>query len=1559
MHLPRIRVSTKRENPETSRVLCGHFFSRSRPVAVVLAIVAALRAQSVPGQVPCGEAVNACIYVMLDRTGSTSPQSLANEGNAAKDFLDFFAAVADAPPVAIGAFGCNGTGFPANGAGHLGYCTGNANRACTLLALSDTSSPAPYGDDDGSTSDGDHYSFVQRTMGSMSSVGTHFSCALDVVNTGLGHGSCPADKKKVLIFLSDGADMDGQNSLNAADHLKITHEVEIFSILFPAASGGPSQAEQDQMRAIASDPKSIHYFLAPDSSDLAAIFDTVAEQIGCDDGQVCTDDFCVNGFCSHTPIAGCCDGDDDCADAAPPCEGGQYCDLADGVCKDNPDAALSTPCEREDPGRRCTVDQCDGNGHCVFLRNVTCSGPSGPCDGGKLCELATGACVDAPDPPFDTFCNVDNNLCSLDHCDGGGNCVNFGNVKHTCAPAVPPCEGGETCNPATGVCQPNPDAPLGTSCERGDPQGLCTIDHCDGSGRCVLKTAVDCADPAPPCEGGQYCDTTDGACKDNADAALSTPCERGDALGLCTVDHCDGLGNCVELHAVNCPGEIPPCEGGSHCYPPTGACIDLPDAAESTPCERGDTLGLCTTDHCDGDGHCVLKTAVDCADAAPPCEGGQYCDPADGVCKDTPDAVPSTPCEADGDLCTIEQCDGAGGCVFLRNVVCPGPTGSCDGGQRCNSATGVCQNEPDAALGTSCERGDPLGLCTVDHCSGLGNCVELTIVNCPDPVPPCEGGARCEPTTGACVNLADAPLSTPCERDNPPNLCLRDHCDGGGNCVILNPITCPGSQGACEAGENCDPATGQCVLKSDPPAGTPCEEDQNLCTIEQCDGLGDCVLLRDVECPLSTGACDAGKSCDPLTGACVDEPDPPPSTPCQRDADLCSHDFCDGNGNCVFLNRKGCPPDTACETFACDPSTGSCEGTPRALGTHCERGDAMGLCTTDHCDGDGHCVLKTAVDCADAAPPCERGQYCDPTDGACKDNPDTATGAPCDTDGDRCTVEQCDGAGGCAYHRDVACPGPAGFCDGGQRCNAANGLCRDELDKSLGTSCERGDPAGLCTVDRCNGLGHCVEVSVVMCADPAPPCESGARCEPTTGACVDLPDAPAGETCELGDPLGPCTIDGCDGSGECVFVGECPGDPAHFCNKGQPNDPMDNECVDCVQGGFCVTDQDCAPERGPFVVFCDQGLDPDDCTDNFCDRRKIIECESDADCPSDPAKCVDSFCDPVDQACETLPIPDCCDRDEHCLPDPAECVDSFCGPTDNACKMVPIPGCCHGDTDCPSDPARCVDSFCDSKDNTCAMLSIPGCCLSDTDCPSDPAVCVNSFCNPFDGACATAPIPGCCDGDEDCPPPTNVCDAGQTCNRTTGACEDLPDPEGTPCLDGLFCTLADVCTGGECRGSPLACPELPCIVAVCDEQARGCVGQAASDGTACDDGYFCTIDDACAGGGCEGQPRACGPFDEPCGFGVCDELADACIVVPRDDVSTCTDDDPCTTHDRCEGGVCRGDRSYAPDAWRQFAGCLGGVGAAISPDCSCFDFDTDGDVDLKDVAEFLLRVAGD
>jgi len=115
-------------------------------------------------------------------------------------------------------------------------------------------------------------------------------------------------------------------------------------------------------------------------------------------------------------------------------------------------------------------------------------------------------------------------------------------------------------------------------------------------------------------------------------------------------------------------------------------------------------------------------------------------------------------------------------------------------------------------------------------------------------------------------------------------------------------------------------------------------------------------------------------------------------------------------------------------------------------------------------------------------------------------------------------------------------------------------------------------------------------------------------------------------------------------------------------------------------------------------------------------------------------------------------------------------------------------------------------------------------------------------------------------------------EAGEACddgNRVDGDCCSATcglEPAGGACSDGDLCTQTDACDGaGACVGTdPVVCAsggEGQCGSAgACDPATGACVGGPAPDGTICDDGDTCTVEDVCLDGTCEPgdlKPSAC------------------------------------------------------------------------------------------------------
>jgi hypothetical protein len=127
------------------------------------------------------------------------------------------------------------------------------------------------------------------------------------------------------------------------------------------------------------------------------------------------------------------------------------------------------------------------------------------------------------------------------------------------------------------------------------------------------------------------------------------------------------------------------------------------------------------------------------------------------------------------------------------------------------------------------------------------------------------------------------------------------------------------------------------------------------------------------------------------------------------------------------------------------------------------------------------------------------------------------------------------------------------------------------------------------------------------------------------------------------------------------------------------------------------------------------------------------------------------------------------------------------------------------------------------------------------------------------------------------------------------------------CDDGLACTGQERCLDGLCAaGTEVSCAELDggCTHGRCEEPSGTCV-QDFLDGARCDDGLFCSVDDRCLAGECQGTPRTCDPLVSACIEGQCNEQAQACEAVRRPEGEACVLTRSGEEHaGACEAGMC-------------------------------------------------------
>ncbi|MEZ4441462.1 MAG: hypothetical protein R3B72_20355 [Polyangiaceae bacterium] len=169
------------------------------------------------------------------------------------------------------------------------------------------------------------------------------------------------------------------------------------------------------------------------------------------------------------------------------------------------------------------------------------------------------------------------------------------------------------------------------------------------------------------------------------------------------------------------------------------------------------------------------------------------------------------------------------------------------------------------------------------------------------------------------------------------------------------------------------------------------------------------------------------------------------------------------------------------------------------------------------------------------------------------------------------------------------------------------------------------------------------------------------------------------------------------------------------------------------------------------------------------------------------------------------------------------------------------------------------------------------------------------------------------------------------CNESTGNCEVVPDENGTTCDDGVFCSVNDTCQDGMCVGggaNDCGIQSTACEEVVCDEVSETCSLNPLGNGTSCTPDDLCQVNGACTNGLCVGQPKDCffAPVDNECHTAVCNPMNGVCESQPDStkDGNGCIDATQlCQDGMTCLAGTCQGG---APkDCSNLSVGCNNGV----------------------------------
>lgn len=279
---------------------------------------------------------------------------------------------------------------------------------------------------------------------------------------------------------------------------------------------------------------------------------------------------------------------------------------------------------------------------------------------------------------------------------------------------------------------------------------------------------------------------------------------------------------------------------------------------------------------------------------------------------------------------------------------------------------------------------------------------------------------------------------------------------------------------------------------------------------------------------------------------------------------------------------------------------------------------------------------------------------------------------------------------------------------------------------------------------------------------------------------------------------------------------------------------------------------------------------------------------------------------------------------EQCIPE--ACVGATCEKGTTCAEGQCLPVACGDATTCAEGSVckggACVDPLClgvhCSNGSICTGgVCTTSCTASDCSrpeclgrsCDDSDACTVNEVCT-ASGGCEGTPM--ACDS-----PPEKECSELGYCDAESGECVYPPRPSDTICAANLRCTEPGSCDGkGHCvvplAASICSAPDGDCSTALgCDESRGGCLFSAMPKGTECSDNNPCTTGDACDGAGrCVPEKgQACNtPPNNQCwnAQGACDGKG-GCTYTKKATETTCDDGNPCTVGDRCDAnGNCAG-----------------------------------------------------
>lgn len=478
------------------------------------------------------------------------------------------------------------------------------------------------------------------------------------------------------------------------------------------------------------------------------------EEVGCDDGNPCTDDICSpDGFCDYEPAATAPSDQNDCTD-----------DLCDGTTETHANKPDGTRCGHdgnlECKAGKCeceTKEQCGTDTACITFscQNGGCSWTTAD-EGTDVDGLAPGDCKKRV-------------------CDDAGNIIEVADAADAPSTTAPGDCKKNACDGMTPVVVADPtDVPP-------DDDKPCTMEGCNGDTP-ILHVPVDDGTPCgsgPLCaQAGEVYQTLPQQTCQAGTCAMGSPISCGlftcnmlntGCLTACNLDtQCVSSAYC-DAGATTCLGKISngqPCQTANQCvsgFCADGVCCNAPCNETCRACNMPNVVGICVAiaagqdpsdecpgaQTCNGNGACGKVLGEGCSTSSE-CSSG-IC--SDGVCCNADCSASCRACDQAGSMGTCvlvpagqqagfcndsnEACDGQGNCKLANGQSCTMssqcasgfcPSEDGDGRVCCNNACdGLCRscradktNQPTGTCGFIDNNTDPDGECP-GMCGGGGS----------------------------------------------------------------------------------------------------------------------------------------------------------------------------------------------------------------------------------------------------------------------------------------------------------------------------------------------------------------------------------------------------------------------------------------------------------------------------------------------------------------------------------------------------------------------------------------------------------------------------------------------------------------------------------------------------------------------------------------------------------------------------------------------------------------------------------------------------------------------